>query len=89
MAESVNILGLIRESLDTRKFEEEHWEGSFRDYLTLVEENLTPEEVFLVSRVNGSWDLKSIISISPLREVDALRIIKNLKERGILDLKKT
>jgi hypothetical protein len=53
----------------------------------LTDESLTPEEVFLVSRVNGSWDLKSIVSISPLREVDALRVLKRLKERGILALK--
>jgi hypothetical protein len=55
----------------------------------LTDEALTPEEVFLVSRVNGSWDLKSIVSISPLREVDALRVLKRLKERGILALKET
>lgn len=48
--------------------------------------DLSPEEVFLVSRVNGSWDLRSIISISPLREVDALRALKKLRERGIIDL---
>ncbi len=53
----------------------------------LTEESLTPEEVFLVSRVNGSWDLKSIVSISPLREVDALRVLKRLKERSIIALK--
>ena len=53
----------------------------------LTEESLTPEEVFLVSRVNGSWDLKSIVSISPLREVDALRVLKRLKERNIIALK--
>lgn len=53
----------------------------------LTDESLTPEEVFLVSRVNGSWDLKSIVSISPLREVDALRVLKRLKERGILEFK--
>lgn len=53
----------------------------------LTEEALTPEEVFLVSRVNGSWDLKSIVSISPLREVDALRVLKRLKERSIIALK--
>ena len=53
----------------------------------LTGEALTPEEVFLVSRVNGSWDLKSIVSISPLREVDALRVFKRLKERGIIALR--
>ncbi len=53
---------------------------------SLIDQDLSPEEVFLVSRVNGSWDLKSIISISPLREVDALRALKKLRERGIIDL---
>ncbi len=58
-----------------------------RDLSTLTEESLTPEEVFLLSRINGSWDLKSIIDISPLAEVDALRIMKRLKDRRIIELK--
>jgi hypothetical protein len=53
---------------------------------SLVGDNLSPAEGFLVSRVNGSWDLRSIMSISPLREVDALRALKKLRERGIIDL---
>ncbi len=79
---------------------EEHFiERAYRHYLpakkvpvlkrpleTLIDQDLSPEEVFLVSRVNGSWDLRSIISISPLREVDALRAFKKLRERGIIDL---
>ena len=39
MAESQDILGLIRESLDVAKFKDEHWTGSFGDYVKLVEEN--------------------------------------------------
>ena len=50
-------------------------------------ERLTPEEVFLISRINGSWELKSIIDISPLGEVEALRIMKRLKDRGIITLR--
>jgi hypothetical protein len=83
-----------------RQVAEEHFiERAYRHYLppkkipvlkkpleSLVTYDLSPEEVFLVSRVNGSWDLKSIISISPLREVDALRAFKKLRERGIVDL---
>ena len=79
---------------------EEHFmERAYRHYLpphripvlrkpleSLVDQDLSPEEVFLVSRVNGSWDLKSIISISPLREVEALRALKKLRERGIIEL---
>jgi hypothetical protein len=52
----------------------------------LIGQALSPEEMFLVSRVNGSWDLRSIVSISPLREVDALRALKRLRERGVIDL---
>jgi hypothetical protein len=52
----------------------------------LMGQDLSPEEGFLVSRVNGTWDLKSIITISPMREVDALRALKKLRERGIIDL---
>jgi hypothetical protein len=79
---------------------EEHFiERAYRHYLppkkipvlrkpleALTGLDLSPEEVFLVSRVNGTWDLRSIISISPLREVDALRALKKLRERGIIDL---
>jgi hypothetical protein len=53
---------------------------------SLVGESLSPEEFFLVSRVNGTWDLRSIMSISPLREVDALRALKRQRERGVIDL---
>lgn len=53
---------------------------------SLVSENLSPREGFLVTRINGTWDLKSIISISPLREVDALRCMDRLRRRGIIEL---
>jgi hypothetical protein len=57
-----------------------------RPLASLLGEALSPEEVFLVSRVNGTWDLRAIMSISPLREVDALRALKKLRERGVIDL---
>jgi hypothetical protein len=53
---------------------------------SLMNEALSPAEMFLVSRVNGSWDLRAIVSISPLREVEALRALKRLRERGVIDL---
>ena len=53
----------------------------------MTSETLTPQEVFLISRINGAWDLKSIIDISPLGEIDALRVMKRLKERGLIDLR--
>ncbi|MEE9219516.1 MAG: DUF4388 domain-containing protein [Acidobacteriota bacterium] len=56
------------------------------DMKELMRENLSPEEGFLVSRINGTWDLKSIISISPLREVDALLCVERLRQRGLVEL---
>ena len=30
---------MIRESLDAKKFQDEHWQGSFQQYMELLEEN--------------------------------------------------
>jgi hypothetical protein len=54
---------------------------------TLTAERLSPTEFFLLSRVDGSWDVKSIIQITPLREVDVLRTLKRMREKGLIDLK--
>jgi serine protein kinase len=39
MADTIDILGLIQKSLDVSKYQDEHWEGSFQDYLNLLQEN--------------------------------------------------
>lgn len=52
----------------------------------LSKERLSSEESFLVTRINGKWDLRSIVTITPLREVDALRIVKRLLERNIIEV---
>ncbi len=49
--------------------------------------DFSPTEFFLLSRIDGVWDLKSIIQIAPLREADALRTLKRLREAGIIELK--
>ena len=45
---------------------------------------LAPQEAFVLSRINDEWDVKSILSICPFREVDSLRMIKALMDRGII-----
>jgi hypothetical protein len=50
----------------------------------LTTQQLAPQEAFLLSRINGEWDVKSILSITPFREVDSLRMIKGLLDRGII-----
>jgi len=58
-----------------------------RDMGTLTSEHLSPTEFFLLSRIDGSWDVKSIIQITPLREVDVLRTLKKMREKGVIDLR--
>ena len=58
-----------------------------RDAGSLTGEHLSPTEFFLLSRIDGMWDVKSIIQITPLREVDVLRTLKRMREKGLIDLK--
>jgi hypothetical protein len=53
----------------------------------LTTEQIDPQEGFVLSRINGSWDIQSILSICPFREADCLRMIKKLMERGIVEIK--
>lgn len=52
----------------------------------LTNEQISPQEGFVLSRINGSWDIQSILSICPFREADCLRMIQKLMERGIIDI---
>jgi hypothetical protein len=53
----------------------------------LTAERLSPSEFFLLSRIDGTWDVKSIIQITPIREVDVLRTLKRMREKGLIELK--
>src|SRR5215203_6499143 len=53
----------------------------------LTNQTIDPQEGFVLSRINGSWDIQSILSICPFREADCLRMIKKLMERGIVEVK--
>lgn len=46
--------------------------------------NFSPNEGFLLSRINGSWDVGSIIKVSPMREIDAMLIFHKLSRQGII-----
>ena len=58
--------------------------------LTPLEEitqmNFTPNEGFILSRINGQWDLGSLMKISPIREPDAMLIFYKLWKDGIITL---
>jgi hypothetical protein len=50
----------------------------------LEEAQLAPQEGFILSRINGEWDIRSILSICPFREPDSLRMLKRLLDNGII-----
>ncbi|HEX7680450.1 MAG TPA: DUF4388 domain-containing protein [Thermoanaerobaculia bacterium] len=52
----------------------------------ITQMNFTPNEGFLLSRINGQWDLGSLIKISPIREPDAMLIFYKLWKDGIIAL---
>jgi hypothetical protein len=56
------------------------------DFATLTREALAPQEAFVLSRVNGAWDVRSILKICPLAEQDALQIFGSLLERKLISL---
>jgi hypothetical protein len=50
----------------------------------LSKKEIEPQEGFVISRINGEWDIQSILSICPFREADSLRMIKKLWDDGII-----
>lgn len=45
---------------------------------------LTPEEGFVLSRIDGTWDIRSILSVTPMKELDALRLLKKFLDRNLI-----
>ena len=54
---------------------------------SLTRHNLTHEEGFVASRINGTWDVKSIVMLSPLRELEILQILDKLIKMELIALK--
>jgi hypothetical protein len=57
-----------------------------RSFEEITQMNFTPNEGFILSRINGQWDIGSLIKISPIRETDALLIFHKLWKDGIIAL---
>jgi hypothetical protein len=52
----------------------------------ITQMNFTPNEGFILSRINGQWDIGSLIKISPIRETDAMLIFYKLWKDDIISL---
>jgi hypothetical protein len=47
----------------------------------------TPPEAFIVSRINGMWDVRSIARISPFPESEVSRVFHKLRKNGVISFK--
>jgi len=51
---------------------------------TLTLDDIGSQEGFVLSRINGEWDIESILSICPFRDADSLLMIKALVDKGVI-----
>ncbi len=58
-----------------------------RQDMVLTSDDWTPAQRYLLSRIDGRRSLRSIIIVSPLKEVDALRTFKALLDSGSVLMK--
>jgi hypothetical protein len=54
----------------------------------LTERTFSPHEGFVLSRINGQWDVKSVMKISPIRELEVLMIFQRLWKDGVIRWKR-
>jgi hypothetical protein len=55
--------------------------------VALAQQRFDPQEGFVLSRINGSWDVRSILKLCPMPEEDVLGIFSRLLDRQVIDLK--
>lgn len=51
----------------------------------LTKERFDPREGFVLSRLNGEWDVQSILKICPMPEDEAMLIFSRLAERKVIE----
>lgn len=56
-------------------------------YADLTKEKFDPHEGFVLSRVNGQWDVQSILKLCPMSEEEALLIFARLLDRKVIELR--
>lgn len=53
----------------------------------LPDYHLSHEEGFIASRINGTWDVKSIVMLSPLREIEILEALDRMLKLELIALR--
>ncbi len=52
----------------------------------LTEKKLSPQEGFMLTRMNGSYDIQSILKITPMPQLDALLVFWKLAKEGFIQM---
>jgi len=55
--------------------------------VALSQETFDPQEGFVLSRVNGQWDIRSILKLCPMPEEETLLIFSRLLGRQVIELR--
>jgi hypothetical protein len=54
--------------------------------VTLSQQKFDHQEGFVLSRINGQWDVRSILKLCPMPEEEALMIFVRLLDRKVIEL---
>jgi len=54
--------------------------------IALAQQHFDPQEGFVLSRINGQWDVQSILKLCPMPETDTLSIFSQLLDRQVIEL---
>ena len=52
----------------------------------LTSSNLSPQEGFMLTRITGTYDIQSILKITPMPQLDALMLFWKLATKGLIRL---
>jgi hypothetical protein len=55
--------------------------------VALSQQQFDPHEGFVLSRINGQWDVQSILKLCPMPEDDILMILSRLLDRHVIELR--
>ena len=55
--------------------------------LALAQQRIDPQEGFVLSRINGQWDVRSLLKLVPMPEDDVLLIFARLLDRQVIELR--
>jgi hypothetical protein len=53
----------------------------------IARELLSPTESYLTSLLDGQSDLRTVLWLAPMREIDVLQALRSMLERGLIDLR--